>query len=504
MQELKQRLASPPAELTPAERKVVRALLDDYPRLGLGPMTRLARHAGVSDPTIMRLVKKLGFAGYGDFQEALLADVDDRLRSPRTLLAERRERMGRDDTWARYLDQAGQSLQQTLGLTRPDDIQRLADWLLDSRLRVHCHGGRFSRFLAGYLVTHLRLLRPQCRLLDDGALLPDQLYDLGRQDLLVLFDYRRYQSQAQHVAQAAKARGTRLVLFTDIYASPLREHADLIVSSPVESASPFDSLVPAMAQVEALVATLVARMGAPLDERLRASTSSATRSAVIFWRNDPMFSLPHHSPRDLPSGRRQTAILFVDMQRAWVEPGRDPHVDPQAAGYFYERVQNQVIPNQQRLLGAMRAVDENVLHTIIESLTADGRDRSLDHKLSEMHLPKGSPDARVIDALEPTANEIVLPKTSSGVFNSTAIDYVLRNLGTRHLIVCGVVTDQCVDMAVRDAADRGYLVTLVEDACATHTPERHQACLEAIKGYCWISDTETVLQRIAALGRSNL
>lgn len=268
MQELKQRLASPPAELTPAERKVVRALLDDYPRLGLGPMTRLARHAGVSDPTIMRLVKKLGFAGYGDFQEALLADVDDRLRSPRTLLAERRERMGRDDTWARYLDQAGQSLQQTLGLTRPDDIQRLADWLLDSRLRVHCHGGRFSRFLAGYLVTHLRLLRPQCRLLDDGALLPDQLYDLGRQDLLVLFDYRRYQSQAQHVAQAAKARGTRLVLFTDIYASPLREHADLIVSSPVESASPFDSLVPAMAQVEALVATLVARMGAPLDERL--------------------------------------------------------------------------------------------------------------------------------------------------------------------------------------------------------------------------------------------
>ncbi|MFO6383319.1 cysteine hydrolase, partial [Pseudomonas aeruginosa] len=85
------------------------------------------------------------------------------------------------------------------------------------------------------------------------------------------------------------------------------------------------------------------------------------------------------------------------------------HVDPQAAGYFYERVQNQVIPNQQRLLRAMRAVDENVLHTIIESLTADGRDRSLDHKLSEMHLPKGSSDARVIDALEPTANEIVLP-----------------------------------------------------------------------------------------------
>nr|WP_231387690.1 isochorismatase family cysteine hydrolase [Pseudomonas nitroreducens] len=209
--------------------------------------------------------------------------------------------------------------------------------------------------------------------------------------------------------------------------------------------------------------------------------------------------MPHHSPRDLPFTPGQTAILFVDMQNAWVIPGRDAHVDPQTHRYFYDRVEASVIPNQQRLLAAMREVGGEVLHTIIESLTADGRDRSLDHKLSDMHLPKGSPDAQVIDALAPRENEIVLPKTSSGVFNSTAIDYVLRNLNTRHLIICGVVTDQCVDMAVRDAADRGYLVTLVEDACATHTAERHQACLEAIKGYCWIADTDSVLARIAAL-----
>ncbi len=68
-------------ELTPAERKVIRALLDQYPRNGLGPMSRLAEHAGVSDPTIVRLVKKPGFSGYADFQEALLSDMDHRLRS---------------------------------------------------------------------------------------------------------------------------------------------------------------------------------------------------------------------------------------------------------------------------------------------------------------------------------------------------------------------------------------------------------------------------------------
>lgn len=209
-----------------------------------------------------------------------------------------------------------------------------------------------------------------------------------------------------------------------------------------------------------------------------------------------MFSLPHRSPRDLPFVTDHTALLLVDMQRAWLEPQFDPHLDGPDAEYFLTRAHMQVVPNQRRLLSAFREARQNVLHTIIESLTADGRDRSLDHKLSDMHLPKGSEQARIIDDLTPVVNEIVLPKTSSGVFNSTNIDYVLRNLDTRHLIIAGIVTDQCVDMAVRDAADRGYLVTLVEDACATYTQARHDACLNAIKGYCWITDTQTVLGRL--------
>ena len=209
-----------------------------------------------------------------------------------------------------------------------------------------------------------------------------------------------------------------------------------------------------------------------------------------------MFSLPHRSPRDLPFVTDHTALLLVDMQRAWLEPQFDTHLNGPEAEYFLTRAHMQVVPNQRRLLSAFREARQNVLHTIIESLTADGRDRSLDHKLSDMHLPKGSAQARIIEDLSPVENEIVLPKTSSGVFNSTNIDYVLRNLGTRHLIIAGIVTDQCVDMAVRDAADRGYLVTLVEDACATHTAERHHACLNAIKGYCWITDTDTVLGRL--------
>ncbi|MFD1008978.1 MULTISPECIES: cysteine hydrolase family protein [Oceanisphaera] len=206
-----------------------------------------------------------------------------------------------------------------------------------------------------------------------------------------------------------------------------------------------------------------------------------------------------NSPRALTYQQDETSMLFVDMQRIWVEPGLDPHLDPAQADYYYTRLQQQVIPNQQKLLAAARGAEQNVLHTIIESLTQDGRDRSLDHKLSDMHIPRGAPEGQVIAELTPMPNEVVLPKTSSGVFNSTAIDYVLRNLNTKYLIIAGIVTDQCVDMAVRDAADRGYIVTLVEDACATLSPERHAACLNAIKGYCWITDTATVVSRLNTL-----
>src|SRR3546814_15625839 len=89
------------------------------------------------------------------------------------------------------------------------------------------------------------------------------------------------------------------------------------------------------------------------------------------------------------------------------------------------------------------------------------------------------PLAQPVAALAPRADEILLPKTSSGVFNSTAIDYVLHNLGITHLVIAGIMTDQCVDMAVRDGADRGYMVTCVGDACGARKIGR-AACRERV------------------------
>ncbi|RWX81895.1 cysteine hydrolase [Neorhizobium lilium] len=208
--------------------------------------------------------------------------------------------------------------------------------------------------------------------------------------------------------------------------------------------------------------------------------------------------MPDQLPRrDAPYVAGETAILLVDMQRIWLEPGLDPdHPERGPEHYFYRQTASVTVPNNERLLAAARASGIEVVHTIIQSLTEDGRDRSLDHKLTPIHIAPSCPEGLPLENLAPKGDEILIPKTSSGVFNSTNIDYVLRNMGVRYLIITGIMTDQCVDMAVRDAADKGYLVTCVSDACAATTQERHDTALKAFGGYCWVSDTETVIRRL--------
>jgi ureidoacrylate peracid hydrolase len=125
--------------------------------------------------------------------------------------------------------------------------------------------------------------------------------------------------------------------------------------------------------------------------------------------------------------------------------------------------------------------------------------RSLDYKITGFNVPKGSPDARMVDELAPADDEMVFPKTSSSVFISTNIDYVLRNLETRYLIIAGCLTDQCVDSAVRDACDLGYLVTVPTDATLTLSPERHDWSLKNNRGYCRQRTTRELVDEIARL-----
>ncbi|MBV8914775.1 MAG: cysteine hydrolase, partial [Acetobacteraceae bacterium] len=159
----------------------------------------------------------------------------------------------------------------------------------------------------------------------------------------------------------------------------------------------------------------------------------------------------------------RAALLFIDVQNytATEQGGEYAGMDPAECeakyGWFFRTLRESAVPNMQRLQAACRRAGIEVLYTVIENLTQDGRDRSLDYKISGLNVPRGSWDAKVIDAIAPGPDEMVLPKTSSSVFISTNIDYVLRNLGVHYLLLAGGLTDQCVDSAVRDACDLGYL-----------------------------------------------
>jgi len=205
--------------------------------------------------------------------------------------------------------------------------------------------------------------------------------------------------------------------------------------------------------------------------------------------------------RDVPLVPSHSALLFIDVQNYTMEDGgeyagMDPGLVAEKYGYFFRRMRDVALPNMQKLQAACRGAKIEVMYTVIASLTQDGRDLSLDYKISGLFCPIGSRDAMVMEEIAPRGDEIVLTKTSSSVFISTNLHYVLGNLGIRQLVIAGALTDQCVDSAVRDACDLGYLVTLVTDACATQSLARHEASVRNNAGYCRQMTTAALLAEI--------
>jgi DNA-binding MurR/RpiR family transcriptional regulator len=256
-------------ELTHAERKVARVLMADYPVAGLDAVAKLAAAAGVSAPTVVRLVAKLEFDGYAEFQQSLKSEVSVRLSSPLQM------RAGLPGTAEGVLPRTERMLcdgiRSSFARLPPGEFEQAVRLLADPRRSVTLIGGRFSTMLAEYLAAHLKILRPRVHVLSPAG--PDRvssMLDVGRRDVLVAFDYRRYQHDTVRLALTAKDQGATLIAFTDPYLSPLAARADVILTSSVQSPSPFDALTPAVALVEAMITALVDRLGdAPTARMLR-------------------------------------------------------------------------------------------------------------------------------------------------------------------------------------------------------------------------------------------
>jgi nicotinamidase-related amidase len=188
---------------------------------------------------------------------------------------------------------------------------------------------------------------------------------------------------------------------------------------------------------------------------------------------------------------KTTAILMIDTQKGIFNAGA-----AQKRPYFHQTAKGIAIPNMAKLIAAGRKAKAEVIYTVIASLTQDGRDRSLDYKQSNFHFPAGSPETEVIEELGPIDDEIILPKTSSSLFNSTIFEYLMRNIGIDTVVVAGFLTDQCIDHTVRDGADRGFRMVCPIDACTTDSQSRHDNALAAFKGYCRQAETSVLVDEL--------
>lgn len=265
--------------LTPSERKLVRLLTGVSPAMALSTVQEFADKAGVSAPTVVRFAVKLGFSGFADFQRALVVELQSMLSSPLSLMAQGAAR--EDSSFGCALSSKVES-----AVANMPGLEAVLELLVDERRRVYLRGGRFSHFLALYAQAHLRQMRNNVFALGQSLQSDlDATLDIHKRDVVLLFDFRRYQEDTVQLGRYWAENGATVILFTDRWLSPATEYARHIFISEVATPSAFDSIVPAAAQLEYLIKCLLEKLGKHAAARLQRleaiRTSSATWNGLI-------------------------------------------------------------------------------------------------------------------------------------------------------------------------------------------------------------------------------
>ncbi len=266
------------ADLTRAERQVAMHILSHFPMSALGSITSLARAAEVSSPTIVRLVQKLGFRGYTDYQACLRQEVAELLTAPLTLGAGGPA----EDPLQDYARQVVANINATLGQIRAEDFAGAAALLADPARRITVMGGRLTQAHADYMATLLRVIRPDVTGVSDHLTDWQQsLLDLRTGDVAVIFDIRRYEGNAVQFAESVAAQGGKVVLLTDRWLSPAAAHAAHVLAAHVEMPAAWDSTAALMMVVEALVARVQGHLPDQVQERLNRLEDVFARTRVF-------------------------------------------------------------------------------------------------------------------------------------------------------------------------------------------------------------------------------
>jgi nicotinamidase-related amidase len=206
----------------------------------------------------------------------------------------------------------------------------------------------------------------------------------------------------------------------------------------------------------------------------------------------------------------QLALVIIDMQRDFLEPGG-----------FGEMLGNDVtqlgsiVPTLKGLLDFCRQKGLTIIHTLeghqpdLSDCPPSKRKRGKgsltigDEGPMGRILIRGEPGNAIIPELAPIAGEIVIPKPGKGAFYATELQAILQKRGITHLLFTGVTTEVCVQTTMREANDRGYECLLVEDCTASYFPEFKQATLEMIRAQGgiigWTSSAQNIQKALSGL-----
>jgi len=257
---ISERLQNAMDGLTRAERQLAYSLLENYPVSGLGSITAIAHNAKVSTPTVARMVQKLGFSGFPDFQAALRREIEARISDPISKYKSWAEQAPDEHILNRFTDAVISNIRQMLTHIDITSFEESCALLADPSRALYVVGGRITRSLADYLFLHMQVLRPNVTHIQSiSNAWPHYLLDVNKDDVIVIFDVRRYENSTLKLAEMAAERGARIILLTDQWRSPVHSFADHVFCGRITVPSAWDSSVTLLLLVETMIAAVQER-----------------------------------------------------------------------------------------------------------------------------------------------------------------------------------------------------------------------------------------------------
>jgi DNA-binding MurR/RpiR family transcriptional regulator len=249
------------------ERRAAQTLIANYPLTGLKTVAEFAQQAGVSSPTILRFVARLGFQNYPEFQSTLQDELAAQLQSPASRAGLPQPRRGE---LSATIEATLENIRETFRHISERQIADIATLLSNQKAKTFLIGGRFTDPVARYMAAHLAIIRPNIfHLTGQESNWRDRLIDMGKRDVLLIFDIRRYQDSLVRFAETAHQRGVQIVLFTDQWLSPIARFARHVLAGRTAVPSPFDSSAALFVVAETLISELTRRLEADSARRIR-------------------------------------------------------------------------------------------------------------------------------------------------------------------------------------------------------------------------------------------